>query len=59
MQEVVDVYCREKKDGISNTYIYRTYIQRQFHISIRTMYNYLGIPIRKELKSEEEKAQAK
>jgi len=59
MQEVVEVYCREKKDGISTAYVYREFIHKQFHISIKTLYNYLGTPISRELKIEQEKAQAK
>lgn len=59
MQEVVEVYCREKKDGISTAYVYRTFIQKRFHISIKTLYNYLGTPIKRELKVEEEKTQVK
>jgi hypothetical protein len=55
MQEVVDLYCREKKPGISTFYVYVTFIRPRYHISLRTLYNYMTVPINRELKAEEEK----
>jgi hypothetical protein len=55
MRDVVEVYIREKKPGISTAYVYRTFIEPQFHISMATLYNYLSTPIAKCLKEEEAK----
>jgi hypothetical protein len=54
MQEIVEVYCREKKPGISTAFVYRNYIRPRYHISLTTLYVYLSIPITRQLKAEEE-----
>ena len=55
MQEIVELYCREKKDGVSFTYVYKTFIWPQYYISRATLYAYLRTPINKQLKEEQEK----
>ena len=56
MKQVLEVYNREKKDGVSTVYVYRTYIYPQFHISINTLYNILSTPVQKLLKDDAAKA---
>ncbi len=51
MQRVCEVYQKQRLPGVSTAYIYRTYISPQFHISIATLYIYLGTPVAKELKN--------
>jgi len=55
MRDIVEVYCREKKPGISTAYVYREFIYPQFHISLATLYVYLSTPIAKQIKEEENK----
>ena len=50
MQKVCEVYQRHKQPGVSTAYVYRTHIFPEFHISIATLYIYLGTSISKELK---------
>ena len=57
MQEVIEVYCREMKPGVSSVYVYRVFIKPRFHISIKTLYNYLATPVNRHLKEENEKEQ--
>ncbi len=55
MQDIVAVYLREKKPGVSTAYVYREFIYPKFHISRATLYTYLATPIAKQIKGEEEK----
>lgn len=55
MKDVVEIYVREKKPGVSTAHVYRTFIYPQFHISISTLWNYLATPIAKQIKEEEQK----
>ena len=55
MQEIVQLYCREKKDGLTFAYVYKTFIWPQYYISRSTLYAYLRTPINKQLKEEEGK----
>ncbi len=55
MQDILDIYIREKKDGISTAHVYRTHIYPVYRISITTLYNYISTPVFKLLKEEEEK----
>jgi len=50
MQHVCEVYQKHMLPGVTTAYVYRTYIFPQFHISIATLYIYLGTSINKELK---------
>lgn len=50
MQSVIAVYTKHKQPGVSTTYVYKTYINPLFHISMATLYNYLSTPVNKELK---------
>ena len=50
MQRVIEVYKDRKLPGVSTAYVYRTYIWPEFHISMATLYNYLGTPVTRELK---------
>lgn len=59
MKHVLEVYNREKKDGVSTIYVYRTYIFPQFHISINTLYNILATPVQKLLKDDDQQALSK
>lgn len=56
MKQVLEVYNREKKEGVSTVHVYRTYIYPQFHISINTLYNILSTPVQKLLKDDALKA---
>jgi len=55
MRDIVEVYCQEKKPGVSTAYVYREYIYPRFHISRATLYTYLSTPIAKQIKEEESK----
>ncbi len=52
MKDVIDVYCQEKKPGISTAYVYRTFIEPRYHITLNTLHRYLSTPINKQLKEE-------
>jgi hypothetical protein len=47
---VQQVYQQYKQEGISTAWVYRKYIYPQFHISLPTLYIYLGTPAQKQLK---------
>ncbi len=51
MQRVIEVYQKHKLPGVSTAYVYRTFIFPEFHISLATLYIYLGTPVNKELKN--------
>jgi hypothetical protein len=55
MKEIVELYCQEKKPGISTAFVYRNFIRPKYHISLTTLYAYLSIPVTRQLKAEEEK----
>lgn len=55
MEEIVALYCQEKKPGTSTAFVYRKFIRPKYHISLKTLYVYLTIPIVRQLKAEEEK----
>jgi hypothetical protein len=57
VKAVLEVYNREKKDGISTQYVFRTFIEPRFHISCATLYNYLAMPVNKLIKEEDAKLQ--
>jgi len=59
MKRILDVYLREKRDGVSTAYVYRTYIFPQFNISISTLYNIIATPVERLLKEEDLKIQKK
>lgn len=49
---VVDLYRLHKKDGYSDAYVYRKFINPVYPMSLSTFYSYLYIPIEKKLKNE-------
>ena len=57
MEEIVALYCQEKKPGISTAFVYRKFIRPKYHISLTTLYAYLAIPVTRQLKTIEEKDQ--
>ena len=52
--EIQDIVKREKKRGSYQVWIYENLIKDQFHISVSTFNNYLGINARRELAKLEE-----
>jgi len=55
---VVELYKKHKQPGVSTAYVFRTYIEPYYPMSISTLYNYLATPVEKELKQmENEKPQ--
>lgn len=48
--EVQELYLEKQKQGLSNREIWRRFIHPSFHISERTMYNYLAEPAKRDLK---------
>ena len=58
MQEIVNLYCLEKKPGVSTAYVYRNFIRPKYHISLNTLYIYLSIPINLQIKEADEKDQS-
>ena len=54
VQRVNDIYTREHNKGKSSGYIYKTYIEPEFNIARSTFYEYLTIPVNKELKKLDE-----
>lgn len=50
MKLVVELYKKHKQPGVSTAYVFRTYIEPLYPMSISTLYNYLSTPIEKELK---------
>ena len=55
MRHVIEVYQREKKDGNTTQWVYDTHIYPQFHITIKTLYNWLATPVNKLIKEEQAK----
>ncbi len=55
MHDIVEVYCREKKPGVSTAYVYKNFIKPRFHISLGTLYTYLSTPIERQIKEEQQK----
>lgn len=55
VKSVNEIYKQYHKEGVTNEFIYRNYIEDQFCISIATFYNYLAIPYEKLLKEIETK----
>lgn len=47
---VQEAYLKNKRDGVSNRYVFRTYIKNTFFINERTMYKYLAINSKRALK---------
>lgn len=55
MRLVIEIYQREKKEGVSTAHVFRTYIFPQYPMSRSTLYNYLSTPVEKLLREEEAK----
>ena len=55
MQEVIEVYCREMRPGVSSIYVYNAYIKPRFHISLTTLYAYLATPVKRQINDENQK----
>ena len=47
--EIQDIVKREKKRGCFQKDIYENLIEKQYHISVSTFNNYLGLNARREL----------
>ncbi len=54
-QKIIEIYQREKKEGISVTHVYKTFIYTIYPISRSTLYSYLSMPINRLLKEIVEK----
>jgi hypothetical protein len=54
MQHVCEVYQKHMLPGVTTAWVYRNIIFPQFHISIATLYIYLGTSIKKELRQIED-----
>ena len=52
---VLEIYLREKKDGVSTAHIHREHINKIYPMSRSTLYNILSTPVEKLLKEEENK----
>lgn len=53
--KVQDIVKREKfRNGLTQKEIYYLFIEREYHISIRTFYNWLAVPAQRELKKIQE-----
>ena len=57
-KRIVEIYKREKKPGLSDAFIFRTYIEPDYDISIATYYNYLAMPVDAEMKKIEASSKA-
>ena len=44
------MYKEKQRIGLSTEYIYRTFIEPQYHISRSTLYDWLAIPYEKQLR---------
>jgi len=55
MRKVIEIYQREKKDGISTAHVYRQHIFPNYPMSRATLYNYLSTPVERLLREEEAK----
>jgi len=53
MRKVLDIYLREKKDGVSTAHVFREHITPVYPMSRSTLYNILSTPVDKLLKEEE------
>ena len=50
VKEVNELYKEKQRIGLSTEYIYRTFIEPQYHISRSTLYDWLAIPYEKQLR---------
>jgi len=50
VKQIQDAYLLHKKDGVSTRYVYKTFIWPRWNISISSLYNYLAINVRKEMR---------
>jgi hypothetical protein len=48
--EIQDIVREHSAKGVPYSWVYRNLIKHQYHISVSTFYNYLGIPARAKLK---------
>jgi hypothetical protein len=55
MRNVLEIYKREKKDGVSTAHVFREHICPTYPMSRSTLYNYLSTPVDKLLKEEDAK----
>lgn len=47
--EIQDIVLRERRKGVSQVYVYNTYVKDQYYISYSTFNNYLARNAKKEL----------
>ena len=50
VKEINEIYKRESAKAVPTDYIFRNFIEEQFHISRATFYNFLNIPYERDLK---------
>jgi hypothetical protein len=50
IKDIQELYLIHKKEGVSTRHVYKTYIYPVYKISMATLYNYLAVNARKELK---------
>lgn len=50
VKEVNELFVEKQRLGLSTEYIYRTFVAPRYHISRTTLYNWLTIPYKKQLK---------
>ncbi|MCT4613607.1 MAG: hypothetical protein N4A49_01880 [Marinifilaceae bacterium] len=56
---IQDFYKRENDNGVSNVKIIEKLKQHNIHISAATFYNYMAIPVKREIMREQAKIEAK
>ncbi len=52
--EIQDITLRKQAEGLTNVNIHKLHIYPKYHISLRTFYEYLATPAKRELKKIEE-----
>jgi hypothetical protein len=50
VQQVQEVYVQYKNDSNTTRYVYKNYIWPRWNISMSTLYNYLTVNVKKELR---------
>ncbi|GAB6119585.1 hypothetical protein [Dysgonomonas termitidis] len=49
VRDVCEIFEMYKKKGLPSNYIHANYIYPKYFIGIKTVYNYLGIPYKKQI----------
>lgn len=54
--EEVQAFVLEKQhEGQSMAFVYREHVRARFHISLKTLYRYMSVPVRREIRRTEER----